>query len=561
MTDRQAARGIRTDRPGADLTPGRLTVRDVLDLEPLRPGFPQVVAGRGSLDRTVRWLHVAESPTASRFLEGGELVLTTGTAWPTDTDLRSHTETLLDAGAAGLVIELGPRFAQVPEQVRQACEDRDVPLVVLHEEVRFVAVTEAAHRLLVSSQLAALQARDEVQARFTELNRAGAPADQIVSEVARLAGSPVVLEDLAHRVVWCAPHDRGESEALHDWARHSRGGAPLRQGEGSHRDRWRVVDVAARGRRWGRLVAVNVRPDTSAAAVDLVLTQGALALSLGAMAATSEYGTSWEALRQHRALEAVLQRRFTSATHLVRLLESAGLRVQSGPVAAVGWTVTREGGTDAPGWVDRVRATATRVAGPLRVHLVCGPVATVPGGVLALLTLPPDHAAPEALVDEFVTRLRAGAVPVGAATAGPVLTPTGQHTESLLACVGEAHDLLETAPAGSRGVLRARGTEVDLLTRAVPTPRLQEFVEELIGPLLAYDARHGTDLLTVLEAYLRHPGNRTRAARESHLSRSVFYQRLELLESQLGRDLHDGGTLAALHVAVSAHRRAERAPG
>ncbi|MBU4464507.1 MAG: helix-turn-helix domain-containing protein, partial [Actinobacteria bacterium] len=40
------------------------------------------------------------------------------------------------------------------------------------------------------------------------------------------------------------------------------------------------------------------------------------------------------------------------------------------------------------------------------------------------------------------------------------------------------------------------------------------------------------------------------AATASHLSRSVFYQRLALIEELLGVDLGDGETQAALHVAV-----------
>lgn len=548
MTDRQATGTVRTDGPGRTLTAGRLTVQDVLSLEPLRAGLPDVLTGRRSLGRQVRWVHVAESPTAARFLEGGELVLTTGAAWPHGEQLEAHTESLLDAGVVALVIELGTRFAQVPDAVLKVCRDRDVPVIALHREVRFVAVTEAAHRLLVSAQVAALEARDAVQALFSDLNRAGTPADHIVTEVAHLVGSPVVLEDLAHRVVCCAAHDHRENEVLRGWARQSRVGITAQQGTR------RVVDVAARGRRWGRLVATDVDPDMSPSAIDLVMTQGALALSLGAMAASMEGGSSLDALRHRRVMRMLTERRFTSATHLVTLLESAGLRVSIGPVAGVGWTVPREGGTDLRNWTDKVRETATRVAGPLRISLICGAEPSVPGGVLALVALPPDHSSPDRLLEDFISRLRKDIVAVDVATVGNLVTPTGQDAEAVLTSLGQARDMLEAARPGTPGVLRVRGTEMDMLTRAVPSPRLQEFVEELIGPLLTYDARHGTDLLAVLEAYLRHPGNRTRAARESHLSRSVFYQRLELLESLLGRDLHDGTTLAALHVAVSAYR-------
>ena len=49
---------------------------------------------------------------------------------------------------------------------------------------------------------------------------------------------------------------------------------------------------------------------------------------------------------------------------------------------------------------------------------------------------------------------------------------------------------------------------------------------------------------------LAHPGNRTAAASASHLSRSVFYQRIALIEDLLGVDLDDGETQTALHLAL-----------
>ena len=59
----------------------------------------------------------------------------------------------------------------------------------------------------------------------------------------------------------------------------------------------------------------------------------------------------------------------------------------------------------------------------------------------------------------------------------------------------------------------------------------------------------------MLRAIVAHPGNRTAAAAASHLSRSVFYQRLTLIADLLGADLDDGETLSALHLALLAHGR------
>jgi purine catabolism regulator len=76
----------------------------------------------------------------------------------------------------------------------------------------------------------------------------------------------------------------------------------------------------------------------------------------------------------------------------------------------------------------------------------------------------------------------------------------------------------------------------------------------MLAPLVEHDLNRGGDLLEVLAAVLTHPANRTAAAAASHLSRSVFYQRITLIERLLGVDLDDGETQTALHLALLVRR-------
>ena len=82
------------------------TRREVLDLDVVRRGQPQVVAAADRLDAPVRWVHAIELTDVGRLLRGGELVLTTGVRMPTD--------------AAGLRREPGQRKTQnlAPEGLR-----------------------------------------------------------------------------------------------------------------------------------------------------------------------------------------------------------------------------------------------------------------------------------------------------------------------------------------------------------------------------------------------------------------------------------------------------------
>src|SRR3954454_13029965 len=73
--------------PRAPSTPARarsITIADVLRLPVIVAGQPEVVAGQPNLARPVRWVHVTELLDPASFLEGGELILTTGMPHPED---------------------------------------------------------------------------------------------------------------------------------------------------------------------------------------------------------------------------------------------------------------------------------------------------------------------------------------------------------------------------------------------------------------------------------------------------------------------------------------------
>ncbi len=98
--------------------------------------------------------------------------------------------------------------------------------------------------------------------------------------------------------------------------------------------------------------------------------------------------------------------------------------------------------------------------------------------------------------------------------------------------------------------LRLRG----LLHLLRDDARLRAFAERELGPLLSYDAEHGTTLVTDLAAFLEAGGNKALAASRAHLARPTFYQRLALIERVLGVSLADPESRTSLHVALLARQ-------
>lgn len=529
----------RTDRPdrfATDRDPALPTVADALEVASLQAGIPEVLAG--SVDAPVRWVHVSDSERVAALLDGGELLLTTGAGWPGAADaLARLVDELADAGLAGVVLELGTRFAVVPPPLVAACRARDLALVTLDREVKFVAVTEEVHRRIIAGQVEALQERQRLHELFTGLSLRGAPVEVVVRETARALRAPVVLEDLAHEVVVADPFDLAEAEVLAGWAGRSRRLPP----------EWTRVPVAARGTRWGELIALPGPPHPAGPAT--VLEQAATALALSRLA---DGEGAWARLRAEGLIAALLGERYVTVADVEARLEASGFPVHgralhvavsaSAPAPARDDLHTTRRSAHGSGQIVRDSSQAVQIVADPNTPST-GEARTLTAEVgserILLLSLPAGSRLPE----PFLDMIGSGAVSDPAAT-----------TEELLAAIPVVRRLARQAAPGS--VLRVADRPLARLAAELSGDhRLQEHSARLLAPLIRHDDATDGDLLRVLRAVVAHPGNRTAAASASHLSRSVFYQRLTLIADLLGADLDDGETLSALHLALLAHGR------
>ena len=80
--------------------------------------------------------------------------------------------------------------------------------------------------------------------------------------------------------------------------------------------------------------------------------------------------------------------------------------------------------------------------------------------------------------------------------------------------------------------------------------RLQTFVERELGPLLAHDAQHGSDLVGVLRGYLAAGRNKSAAADAAHMSRPTLLRAAAPIEQVLAVDLDSVESCLSLHVAL-----------
>ncbi|MER8185104.1 PucR family transcriptional regulator [Kitasatospora sp. NPDC094015] len=525
---------------------GRLTVRDVLGLEPVAASGPEVAAGRGRLDRPVRWLHVAEATDVGVMLSGGEMVLTTGVLLAGDERRQvEYVEAMQRAEAAAVVLGLGRAFRTTPEPMRRAAERCGVPLIVLHRPAPFARLTEEVHARLLHGRYAALDLSDRMGAALAALNLAGVPLQRLLEEVAAYGGGPAVVVNLAHRVLASAGGPAALGGLLRDWELVSRqvaalvGNGPVTLGP----DGWVVARLEARGRQWGHLVLFG-HPG-SAETARVVGARAAEALALHRL--LGEGGLGWE----EQATEALLTELAAGTARpqeLLPRLRAAGLPTGRRVFVPV---VFR-----ARGELPELRELVERSLAEEGPDGAAGLAARIrPEAVAVLLSLPPerDH---EGEVRRLVVRVQErlaarGAVAVAGAGFGCAVLD--ELHRSFVEAVHVADAALAGPPAGP--VARLRDVRLRGLVRLLrDDPELQSFIERELGPLL-----DRPDLLELLRGYLSTGRNKSLTAQEQHISRPALYRRLQCIEALLGIDLADLEQLTSLYVALLAHD-AQRAP-
>ncbi|HZA81824.1 MAG TPA: PucR family transcriptional regulator ligand-binding domain-containing protein, partial [Actinomycetes bacterium] len=169
------------------------TVADLLAIDELRLGL---VAGKARVDRPIRWAHVSELTDPTRFLRGGEVLLTTGLGIPGGPeDQAAYVGQLAGADLAALGLGLGFAFERTPAAVLEAADRAGFPVFEVPFEVPFIAITEALFSRLVNEQYMLLQRAGTVQQTLSRLLVEGAGLDALLEAYARMTGTRALLLD------------------------------------------------------------------------------------------------------------------------------------------------------------------------------------------------------------------------------------------------------------------------------------------------------------------------------------------------------------------------------
>ena len=88
----------------------------------------KLLAGENGLKNKVRWTQLVESVEVASFLQGGELLFTTGLAMTSKDDLFNLVKKTHEMLASGIIIYIGKYIDEVDEEIINYCNENDYPV-------------------------------------------------------------------------------------------------------------------------------------------------------------------------------------------------------------------------------------------------------------------------------------------------------------------------------------------------------------------------------------------------------------------------------------------------
>ncbi|XVX20319.1 PucR family transcriptional regulator [Actinomycetota bacterium] len=463
------------------------------------------------------WAHTCELADPSPWLEDGALIMTLGLGLPDTADGHDeYVRRLAERGVVGLAIDTGIVLDRIPQSVIDAGERHQVPILRIPPPTPFIAISRA---VLSALTLDALDAVTTVAAQQDRVAAAALKrgADGVVTALSSILDADVAVLDMRGHLTERAGRDIPSLEAR---VRQRLGGTSTGKPVSLvhvYADEVLTIQSFTGEENQPQILALS-SARTFDAHDRLVLSHAVTLLSL--LARTPQ---------RLVAIEGHLR------SAVARSLLVEGRSCDAGLATALGFEPS-----------DRV--VAVHVAGAAaRASALADRLLARAGGPVLRTAL----ADGEAFVMAESSAPRATSIP----TVHDVTVGLSRALSIRDAAAG-----IRQARSASR-IARLQGRPaaeyvdlqpVDALLTAQPPEANAALVRSVLGPLLSHDERHGTALVTTVEAYLSNNGYAEGAATALQIHRHTLRRRLEKATHLLRRDLDNAAVRVDLWVALRA---------
>jgi purine catabolism regulator len=466
-------------------------------------------SGEGGLDAVVTWAHVSELEDPAAFLEGGELILTGGIGVPREArGQEDYVRRLHERGAAGLAIARGPHTPRLTRRGLGISDTLGFPVLTMPVEVAFVDIARLVAAANDQSGQQRLVRHLQIFETLQEYQAETMPIEDFMSRLSKVSGFDVFACSGAGYPILpgvSPPPVVADPPAMAD---HDPPTVP-----GGY-----CLPVVVAGRTAAHLTVLRRADDTPsglAAAQNLATVVGIPLREL--------YQRREAARREGAEILSRLIGDGPSEAEAARRLVECGFEPLKDVVIAA------------------VRSLDEHFDDAEIHHRLCDRCLS---SLLItredLLVVIPD-------VEEAMAALRDVEFDVAIGVSAPFVPGA-----RLAVPWRQARWSLERAEAHGERLARFESTDAAGEWLPLDRTELEDIVDHVLGPVIRYDAAHGTDLIRSLAVLLRHNRRVKAAAADLEIHHHTLAYRMRTVEKLTDRRLTDLRGLVDLWLAMKA---------
>jgi purine catabolism regulator len=517
----------------------------VLSLESITATSPVIHAGHDNLGVSVTWVHLSEMEHVASVLHGGEMLLTQGRGIPkTEVGQRTWVQSLSQAGVAGIGVETGHVFDELPAALIEEAKILKLPLIELPRPAYFMEITRAVHGMIIRNEYDSLSHSAELTRRLGRVVLAGGSIHALLDEVTSALGAPVALTGPTHFLRTQAPLQHPALLEISDWRQHTLIGHDLTKSSPgkAHELSPRACSyfpIHIGGELWGCLHSLTVGPEERVAVDQSLEIAGTfLAMAYGPRENLNSMTTDMPS----EILRDVLSTYSADKEQRLRwggLDPEGSFRVLVFEPIEIGADGARivQGHRRPEALLTLAQRVQTTIAGPAIVgHINNRIAAIVPEEFTPHVFSRPARSTGQSFIVGVGELSEAKGLPRGAKSA----------FEALDYAVGTGR---------TNGVFYAEQLSLErLLLRLNEDGTLKTTVEDELGPLLNLNYGMRKALLETLETYFAVGMNKREAALRLGVDRRTIQYRLERVDELVGKNFNHPDKQLALRLAVRGYR-------
>ncbi|RST77289.1 PucR family transcriptional regulator [Siminovitchia acidinfaciens] len=511
----------------------------------------KVISGKMGLNNAVKWTHIIESEKFINYLNGGELILTTGIGLDSEPYANiSFIEQLIKKNVAAICIELGNKFRDISPEIIKLSNEKNTPIITFPNIVKFVDITQDIHRLMVNNHYQILNSLYTLSKKFNALSLLPNGILKILEELHNYFKTPAFYIQPGSSSVYYPPHAKSIERKMIDYI-HEHG---LKDHYIQIEDNNFICSKVENTSRTPGYLFLQLTQEGSSDFLHTVLDHAGLAVSQ--ITLRNEMAEERKQYTEVEVVQGFLHDRFHDYNRLDSLLpfsyKSSFFRVIVFIMNEINDEIWHE-------WNEtKLRITLTIRGIFKRYNLF--PLISVRENEISIISFmisrnkASDNKAKyeKALKliteDEELQKLLNNEYYVGI---GKNYNSVSEISQSYI----EAKRVIELRQSNIASDLFYEDIGIyEILFQLQNRQQLESFIQSHLGRILQLEPKARLELLTTLEVFLDHNGSYKESSQKLFVVRQTLYHRINKLQDLLGKDFLSSPNRLALEFSVKAYR-------